>query len=375
MAGLPLGHTAVDWGSGALWLLAPAISLAMDLSPAQVGLLFALRQIGSGVATIPAGIIGDSLARRGRFLLVTFWWVVIAQLIASGSPDYWLICFFLTIGSAGAAAWHPIAMGTMIQKMPDRRAFALAIHGLGGNLAEILAPLVTGFLLVSFDWQQVLQMNTIPTVLMGLIFVKLAAMISHSAKTPFDKDQLIKICKSLVRPSVLLVLTMLMLHNTSLLVFMSMAPLYLQNIQGFPPDLLGFSMSTFLLVGSLSSLLVGRSSDRTGRASIAMVGLIGGGISAILLAMSTNAFQAFSTLLLTGFFMLSIRPVALAMTLEQIDGSEITVLGLISTFSEGVAAIGTLIGGMIANVSLGYAILFSASTSILSGLILVRKNR
>jgi len=375
MAGFPLGHAAVDWGGGALWLLAPAISLAMGLSPAQVGLLFALRQIGSGIATIPAGIIGDSLARRGRFLLVTFWWVAIAQLIASGFSDYWLICFFLTIGSAGAAAWHPIAMGTMIQKMPDRKAFALAIHTLGGNLAEILAPLLTGFLLVSFDWQEVLQMNTIPTVLMGLVFIKLTGMISHSTRIPFDKDQLIKICKALIRPSALLVLTMLLLHNTSLLVFMSMAPLYLQSIQGFSPDILGFSMSTFLLVGSISSLIVGRSSDRIGRAPIAMVGLIGGGIGAILLAISTNGLQAFSTLLITGFFMLSVRPVAIAMTLEQIDSSEITVLGLISTFSEGIAAIGALIGGMIANVSLGYAILFSASTSILSGLILVRKNR
>ena len=39
----------------------------------------------------------------------------------------------------------------------------------------------------------------------------------------------------------------------------------------------------------------------------------------------------------------------------------------------GIAAVGALIGGIIANVNLGYAIIFSASTSILSGLILFRK--
>lgn len=371
--GFPIGHAAVDWGSGALWLLAPAMSLAMGLSPAKVGLLFAMRQIGSGIATLPAGIIGDSLSKRGRFLLVTFWWVVVAQLIASATSDYWMICFFLTIGSAGAASWHPIAMGTMVQKMPDRRAFALAIHTLGGNLAEILAPLLTGFLLVAFNWQQVLQINTIPTALMGLVFIKLAGMISHSTRTPFDKGQLIKICKAFITPSAILILTMLLLHNTALLVFMSMAPLYLQEVLGFSPNLLGFSMSAFLLSGSISSLLVGRSSDRIGRTSIAMVGLIVGGISAILLVMSTNGVQAFLSLLTTGLFMLSVRPVAIAMTLEQIDSSEITVLGLISTFSEGIAAVGALIGGIIANVNLGYAIIFSASTSILSGLILFRK--
>ncbi len=41
----PAGHGAVDWGGGAYWVLAPAIALHMGLSPAGVGLLFALTYI------------------------------------------------------------------------------------------------------------------------------------------------------------------------------------------------------------------------------------------------------------------------------------------------------------------------------------------
>ena len=156
-----MGHGAVDWGSGALWLLAPAMALALDLSAFQVGVLFAARQIAAGVIQLPAGLIGDTYRRRGLFLLSTFWWVSIAQIIASGTTNYWAIVGFLTIASAGASAWHPVAMGTMTQWMPSRKGFVLAIHMIGGSFVDIVAPIIVGFLLLFFDWDLVLQINTI----------------------------------------------------------------------------------------------------------------------------------------------------------------------------------------------------------------------
>ena len=101
------------------------MAVSMGLSPLQVGILFAARQIAAGIVQLPAGLIGDNLGRRGNFLLCTFWCVSVAQLIASGSTNYWAIVGFLTIASAGSAAWHPVAMGAMTQWMPDRKAFVL----------------------------------------------------------------------------------------------------------------------------------------------------------------------------------------------------------------------------------------------------------
>ena len=37
-----LGHMAVDWPHGAIWILAPTIAVAMELSPGDLGLLFAI---------------------------------------------------------------------------------------------------------------------------------------------------------------------------------------------------------------------------------------------------------------------------------------------------------------------------------------------
>jgi hypothetical protein len=46
--GFPTGHGAVDAGTSALWIIAPAIALSLDLSKTQVGLIFTVIAIRSG---------------------------------------------------------------------------------------------------------------------------------------------------------------------------------------------------------------------------------------------------------------------------------------------------------------------------------------
>ena len=60
------GHMAVDWPHGALWILIPAIGVAMDLSPSDLGLMVSLTAIGGALSLIPAGMLSDHTRRRGR---------------------------------------------------------------------------------------------------------------------------------------------------------------------------------------------------------------------------------------------------------------------------------------------------------------------
>ena len=47
-----LGHMAVDWPHGAIWILAPALAIGMDLSPGELGTLFAVTAVGSTVHAV-----------------------------------------------------------------------------------------------------------------------------------------------------------------------------------------------------------------------------------------------------------------------------------------------------------------------------------
>ena len=69
-----LGHLSNDWASAAIWLLAPAIGLALELRPSEIGLLLTIHSIGASLAYFPAGILADRVRSQGALLLGTFWW-------------------------------------------------------------------------------------------------------------------------------------------------------------------------------------------------------------------------------------------------------------------------------------------------------------
>lgn len=347
----------------------------MGLNPFQVGLLFGARQIGSGITQLPAGFIGDRLKRRGSFLLATFWWVAVAQLVASGSSNYWVVVGFLTLASAGAAAWHPIAMGVMTQWMPDRKAFALGMHFMGGSVAEVVAPLLVGILLTYLSWNLVFQLNTIPTIILGLIFIRLAPMVMAPPRGIGRATKIRELAGSFRQPKVLAILITIILHSMSLVAFMSMAPLYFQEVRGFSTGLTGLGFSLFLIGGAVTSPFVGHISDKVGRKTMSFGGLIGGGICALLLSLVSSYLAIFPLLIITGILMLAVRSLIIAMALEMIGHRESTVLGLISSVGEGIAALGAVLAGIIGGLDLGLALIFAAILSVLAGFTIWPLNR
>ncbi len=114
----------MDVGIAALWITAPSIAVGLELSSTQVGLIFTVVAIAGGITHIPASLLGETRF-RGAFLLSTFWWVAGAYLAASLAPSYWVLLVFIALAASGAAAWHPVAMGTLAEHLPSRRAFAL----------------------------------------------------------------------------------------------------------------------------------------------------------------------------------------------------------------------------------------------------------
>jgi MFS family permease len=365
----------VDWGGGALWLLGPAMAISMGLSPFQMGILFAARQIGAGIVQLPSGFIGDNLKRRGTFLLATFWCVSVAQLLASGSTNYWTVVGFLTIASIGAAAWHPVAMGVMTQWMPDRKAFVLGMHLTGGTVAEIAAPLVVGILLSFLSWNHVLQINTIPTIILGLIFIRLAPMVTAPPREFEGGLNIRGLAGSVAQPATLAILLAIILQNMSIVAFMSMAPLYFEEVKGFSSRLTGLSFSLFLIGGAITAPFAGYISDKVGRKTLAIGGLVGGGICALLIPFVSIDIAIFPLLIITGTLMLAVRSVIIAIALEKIGHRESTVLGLISSLGEGFAALGAVLAGITGGIDLGFPLILAAILSVLAGLTILPLNQ
>ncbi len=362
-----LGHLANDWAAGAMWLLAPAIGLALELKPSEIGLLLTIHSIGASLAYFPAGILADRVRSQGALLLGTFWWVTLGYLLASGAPGFWSLAILIAIGGMGDAAWHPIATGMLVRQMPDKRGQALGIHAIGGTLAEVFSPLMVGFLLAVLDWQQVLQLSVLPAALMGTAFFFLFRRIpSRHVSTALTKGDLVAFLHQWRSRTGLLLVGGIATYNMALVALMTMMPFYSQRAFGLSPAETGIAFALAMLVGSIGQPLVGRISDRRGRFGIfAVSSVLAATFSASVLFLDTPL----ATIgLLTGSMaiLVAIRSSVLAMAVDYSSKHEATSMGFVFVVLDGVGALGAVFAGLIGDFSLVASFGFAAMLSILA---------
>ena len=265
-------------------------------------------------------------------------------------------------------------MGVMAQWMPHRKGFVLGMHMAGGTIAEIAAPILVGFSLMFLSWSQVLQLNTIPTIILGLIFIRLAPMVMPPPSELPMGTNIRGLVRSITKPQTLAILFTITLHNMAMVAFMSMSPLYFQEDKGFSSGLTGLAFSLFLIGGAVTTPFVGHISDIIGRRTIAIGGLVIGGVCMALITFVSGELTTLLLLIITGILILSVRSIVIAMALERVRNRESTVLGLISSVGEGVAALGAVLAGILAEIDLGYSLILAAVLSVIAGLVLYPLN-
>jgi FSR family fosmidomycin resistance protein-like MFS transporter len=357
----PLGHLANDWAPSAVWLLAPAIAMAMDLTPGEVGLLITIHSVGASLAYIPAGFLGDHVRNRGMLLAATFWWVAIGYFAAASAPNYWLLAILLGIGGLGDAAWHPIATGVMVQQMPERRAQALGVHAMGGTLAEVGAPLAVGFLLASFDWRTVLELSVLPAVLMGIVFLRIAPSVPPARNPGVSSADLRHLWDVWRGARGIRTLVIVIAYNMSLMAIMSMTPLFLQQVHGFSTAWTGAVFALMLLIGSLAQPIVGRASDMVGRKRLIVVALASAALASTGIAFSAQPLPLVASMVAATACLVGVRAVILAAMVELAGRRESTTLGLAFAVMDGVGALGALLAGLAGSVDLRYAFVLAAA--------------
>ncbi len=359
-----LGHFCNDFAPCAIWIIAPAFAVAMDLSPAQLGLLFTIHSVGSAIAFLPAGIAADHISNRGRLLLITFWWVGLGYLAASFAPGYWTFALLLAIGGMGDAVWHPVATGTLVQQSPTGRAKALGVHAMGGTFAEVLGPLLVGFLLAYMDWRSALQITVIPAFAMGILFYYVAQKIPKKETTRFSRHDLISLWQTWRTASGIKVVGLIAIYNMAFMALLSMVPLYLQRRHGLGPEMTGLTFSIMIVIGALAQPVVGGISDKLGRRSIVIGGNLLAAMAAALTFIVTPLAAILVLLVVATGALTAIRSVLLASTVEHAGSREATTLGLAFVVLDGVGAFGALIAGVVGTIKLEYAFILAALLSI-----------
>lgn len=359
-----IGHCANDLVPIGMYILIPAFGIAMELSPAEIGLLFMIHNLGASTAYLPAGMLADHVANRGILLAATFFWVGFGYLAASFANDFWTFAILIAIAGMGDAAWHPIATGVLAQMHRARRAYALGMHAIGGHISEVIALPATGLLLAMWDWRTAIQVLIVPTFLMGCIFIFIAPKVPRHVNSRPTHADFAAIWQIWTTSAGLRVIALFTSYSMGLFAIITMTPLYLRANHNFGWQDTAIAMAMMMLLGALAQPWMGKSSDRIGRRPLI---ILGNAMAA------TAAFAAWlsSTFALTLFalgvaltVLVAIRAVVLAAAIDHAGGREGTSLGLTFAFMDGFAASAAVLAGIAGESDLANAFLLASGFSL-----------
>jgi MFS family permease len=264
------GHTVIHWYQQSFAVVLPSVTQGLGLSEVQAGYLQSARQLTGGTMNLPVGLLADSLGRRQAAIfasaLVFMGGGYLALGTASGLAGALLAAALIGLGTA---TWHPPAMGGLAARFPDRRATALAIHGVGATVGDTLTPLAMGALLLAFPWPSVLRAQLWPALVAALLVWRgLAGQFGDTTLPPSRRALARDVRAILVNPAfaaVALAEGLMMMARQVILTFF---PLYIQIGLGRDTFELGVYLALLHAMGTVSQPLLGILSDRLGRKAV-----------------------------------------------------------------------------------------------------------
>lgn len=343
-----------------------------------------MRAVTQTIVNLPGGAIVDMVGRRGLLMALALIWSGVPYFFLGLTTNYAVILVCMGLMGIGNNLWHPAAISDLSQRYPDRRGYAIAIHALGANLGDMLAPLVVGFLITFFLYSQVLIVSLIPGILLGALFF--GWMRGEASKQTHLPEALSLIAywrgvKELARNAGVLLLALVggirAMTQNGLSTFI---PFYLTGL-GMGPALVGVYLAVMQAAGLVASPISGVLSDRFGRKPLVTGGMLMTSVMVLLVA-NLNALPGLGidftwmfvgVLGLLGFFLYSMRPALQAWSMDLVPANMGgTTVGLVFGAQSFFSAFSPSIGGILAdNYGLIAAFYFIAGTILLANLVVM----
>jgi sugar phosphate permease len=376
------GHAFTHWYTATFYLLLPLIGKELGLSYTEIGVIMTTQHVVGALSNLPGGMVVDMVGKKGYLMATSLFWVGFPYALMSLTHSYWMLLVCVTLVGIGNNLWHPAAITTLAYRYPERKGLVLSFHGMGGNVADGLAPLVVGALLTWFTWRTVVVVNVVPGLMMAaLILVMLGAFtmssshdhVNAAAKSRGMKKYLKDFASLLKNRSLMLVSigsSFRTMTQTGLLTFL---PVYLAYELDYSPFVVGVCMSAMQVAGFAASPIGGHLSDKWGRKRIVMSSMVMSCVMIVFMALAGKSVLFVVFIALVGFFLYAMRPVLQAWAVEatprDLAGSGV---GLQFGIQHLGASIAPTVFGMIADAYDIYtAFYFLAGTILFANVLIV----
>jgi MFS transporter, FSR family, fosmidomycin resistance protein len=317
---IALGHTFTHWCPATFYLLLPYLVQELGLTYSQAGFLITIRVAANLLVNIPAGMLVDLIGKKALLMALALLATGVPYFLVGVSHSFFWVALFMAFVGVGNYLWHPAAISTLSEKYPDKRGFAIAIHAVGPNIGESIAPLLVGVLLLFLSWRNVLFVNLIPGIVIAFILWKfLFGKLESRAqsKQGIDAREYFSGMKKMAQnPSILLLVLVAGMRSMTQQGLHTFLPIYLTHDLGLSSALAGLYLSITQTAGMIGTPIAGSISDRSGRKRVLTAGLFSTSIVLFILAYFRMNWLFITALAFLGFFLYAVRPVIWAWVLD-----------------------------------------------------------
>ena len=333
-----LGHTVKHiYNSGLNSVIMAAIKDDMGLTGAQFGLLSTSQRITSGATTMLAGYLGDRFANRsGLMLLISLGMMGISFYLLGSAPNYWLLMAVMLLVGIGPSLYHSPAIASLSRKFPDRRGFAISLHGTGGSVGEVVGPvlvggLISGTYMVAFEWRDVLHISVAPALFFAvLIYLMMRNIPTAATDIESMREYFNSLSTLLRRRAMLSLVAVTALRSTGQSAVMAFLPVYLNEELGYEFVVIGLFMSGAQVTGIVVQPIMGYLSDRFGRKVVLVPCTAAMGLLIAALKFAEPGAFLIVTVLAMGAFLYSLHTIYIASAMDVAEGqAQSTVVSLI----------------------------------------------
>lgn len=333
-----LGHTVKHiYNSGLNSVIMAAIKDDMGLTGAQFGLLSTSQRITSGATTMLAGYLGDRFANRsGLMLLISLGMMGISFYLLGSAPNYWLLMAVMLLVGIGPSLYHSPAIASLSRKFPDRRGFAISLHGTGGSVGEVVGPvlvggLISGTYLVAFTWSDVLHISVAPALFFAVLIYLMMRNIPTAATDIESVREYFNSLRTLLRrPAMISLVVVTALRSTGQSAVMAFLPVYLNEELGYEFVVIGLFMSGAQVTGIVVQPIMGYLSDKFGRKVVLVPCTAAMGLLIGALKFANSEALLILTILAMGAFLYSLHTIYIASAMDVAQGqAQSTVVSLI----------------------------------------------
>ena len=356
---LTMLHFTGDFYAAFISPLLPVFVERFALSLTEVGLIAGVMRMLAFVVQPAVGYFADRYRSRVFIIGGPLLSIVFIALVG-WAPSFPVLLLFVSIGSIGAAMFHPSIAGMIANYAGRHIGLSLSIFNMGGTLAYGLGPLFIAYIvdrwtLSASPW------TAIPGLAMMVLLFKIVPAPLGEGLRGEGFFHAIRDAFGEVWKLVILVWVVMVMRAFVTQAFLAFVPI-LYAREGHTLVSIGFVISLFTVAGAISGVAAGHLSDRIGYKPIYTV-VFFLATPSLLLMLFLQGIWVYAAAALSGFFMFATLQLGLVMAQKLAPRGKSMVSSLMMGLAVGL-------GGMMTPLVGSLADLFSIQT-VLAGVALL----